>query len=92
MSGCAVYPGDLPIRRFTAPLMADLMKGFDETSGAPNSGWDVHLRYAIRREGVSDAVNLIADNWKTINYLVENGRLACDNHPDHELYRQHPVS
>ena len=90
MSGCAVYPGDLPIRRFTAPLMSDLMKGFDETSGAPNSGWDVHLRFAIKREGVSDAGNLIADNWNTINYRVENGRLACDNNPNHELYRQHP--
>lgn len=90
MSGCAVYPGDLINRRFTAPLMADLVKGFDDSNGAPATGWDVHLRFAIKREGVSDAGNLIADNWNTINYRLENGKLACDNNADHEIYRQNP--
>lgn len=90
MSGCAIYPGDILTRRFTSSLMADLMKGFDETTGAPNTGWDVHLRYAIRKEGVSDAGNLIADNWNTIKYKNENGRFVCENNPEHEIYKQHP--
>lgn len=91
MSGCAVYPGNLLNRRYTSSLMADLMKGFDESTGAPSTGWDVHMRFAIKKEGVSDAGNLIADNWNTIKYKIEDGKLVCENNPDHEIYRRNPT-
>lgn len=89
LSGCAVYPGNLVQRGKCRSMMVDLMKGVGDVSGAPKVGWDVHLRFAFKSEGIASS-NLIQDNWNTINYRVEGGGVVCDVNDQHETYRKNP--
>lgn len=86
MSGCAVYPGDMPSRPNFTGLMADFMKGTDSTEEA----WDMHLRAAMQADGMA-STELIANHWNTHNYRIELGRLTCDAKPDHEIFAKNPT-
>ncbi len=85
MSGCAVYPGNMIERPECAGLMADFMKG-QESIEAP---WDMHLRFAMKAEGMAHT-ELIANHWNTENYRIVNGRLRGDSRKEHEIFEQHP--
>jgi hypothetical protein len=86
MSGCAVYPGNMPARPHFTGLMADFMKGTDSTEEA----WDMHLRAAMQADGMA-GTELIANHWNTHKYRVESGRLMCDARPDHEIFAKNPT-
>lgn len=86
MSGCAVYPGNLLLRPNFVGMMADFVKGV-ESIDLP---WDMHLRGAMRAEGMAHT-DLIANHWNTINYRVEDGVIVCDPSPTHEIFSQHPT-
>jgi len=79
MSGCAVYPGNLVKRSQFEGLMADFSKG-PESIEVP---WDMHLRGAMRAEGMGQT-DLIANHWNTENYRIENGNILCDSREYHE--------
>jgi len=85
MSGCAVYPGDLPARANFKGLMEDFMKGQESTDEA----WDIHLRAAMRADGMAHT-DLIVSHWNTGNYRIENGGIVCDAMGSHEIFEQHP--
>lgn len=89
MSGCAVYPGNLFDRELFFKggygLMADFMKGQESATDA----WDVHLRAAMRKAGMTHTP-LIAQHWNTENYRMENGRLLCDAKETHEIFEKNP--
>lgn len=89
MSGCAVYPGNLFDRenffKGGYGLMADFMKGQESATDA----WDVHLRSAMRKDGMTHTP-IIAQHWNTENYRMENGRLICDGRESHEIFERNP--
>ncbi len=79
MSGCGFYPGDLAIRPNFKGLMASFMQGNDSI----DKPWDMFLRGAMRTEGMGHT-DLIAQQWNTENYRIEDGRIVCDARDNHE--------
>lgn len=78
LTGCSIYPANMFALPEIAPLLYDLVKG----EASPDTGFDIHLRFAINNTGMSHSI-LFADKWNTINFRIEDGKLTCDSKPDH---------
>lgn len=89
MMGCAVYPSGMSKNAEFRAMAEGLVNGSAGIAGSPQmNGWDVELRYFFKKKGWTHT-DLIGDRWNTINYRLEDGKLACDAGPTPFKNRSH---